>query len=158
MNIQLWAKRWGLPDQAVQELHQALGLVNTNPEAPAVGNNEAAVQVRIRLEASDKGAILWRNNVGALRDDRGVPVRYGLANESKAMNEAIKSSDLIGIKPVLIGPEHVGQTIGQFVAREIKEPTWKYTGTKRETAQLRFLNLVLSMGGDACFATGEGTL
>lgn len=158
MNIQLWAKRWGLPDQAIQELHQALGLVNTNPEAPAVGNNEAAVQVRIRLEASDKGAILWRNNVGALRDDRGVPVRYGLANESKAMNEAIKSSDLIGIKPVLIGPEHVGQTIGQFVAREIKEPTWKYTGTKREAAQLRFLNLVLSMGGDACFATGEGTL
>lgn len=158
MNIQLWAKRWGLPNQAIQELHQALGLVNTNPEAPAVGNNEAAVQVRIRLEASDKGAILWRNNVGALRDDRGVPVRYGLANESKTMNEAIKSSDLIGIKPVLIGPEHVGQTIGQFVAREIKEPTWKYTGTKREAAQLRFLNLVLSMGGDACFATGEGTL
>ena len=158
MNIQSWAKKWGVSPEALKELHMALGLVNTDPTTPAVGNNEAAVQVRIRLEASDKGGILWRNNVGALKDLRGVPVRYGLANESKAMNEAIKSSDLIGIRPVVIQPYHVGQTLGQFVAREVKEPTWEYSATLHEVAQLRFLNLVASLGGDACFATGEGTL
>lgn len=158
MNIQNWAKRWGVSAEALKELHIELGLVNTDPTAPAVGNNEAAVQTRVRLEAADKGGVLWRNNVGALRDERGVPVRYGLANESKAMNESLKSSDLIGLRPVLILPHHVGQTLGQFVAREVKEPTWSYTGTKREAAQLKFLNIVASMGGDACFVTGEGTL
>lgn len=158
MNIQNWARRWGVSPQALRELHVEIGLINTNPEAPAVGNNEAAVQTRVRLEAADKGGVLWRNNVGALKDERGVPVRYGLANESKAMNANIKSSDLIGIRPILITHSHVGCTIGQFIAREVKEPTWQYTGTKRELAQLNFLNIVASMGGDACFVTGEGTL
>lgn len=158
MNIQNWARKWGVGPEALKELHIELGLVNTDPTAPPVGNNEAAVQVKVRLEASDKGGILWRNNVGALKDERGVPVRYGLANESKAMNESIKSSDLIGLRPVLIQPHHMGQTIGQFVAREVKEPTWAYSASKREVAQLRFLNLVASLGGDACFVTGEGTL
>lgn len=158
MNIQNWAKRWGVSPQALRELHVEIGLINTNPEAPAVGNNEAAVQTRVRLEAADKGGVLWRNNVGALKDERGVPVRYGLANESKAMNANIKSSDLIGLRPILITPGHVGCTIGQFVAREVKEPMWQYSGSKRELAQLNFLNIVASMGGDACFVTSEGTL
>lgn len=157
MNLHQWANRWGIPPEAITDLKREMGCVNTDP-APAVGLSETAVQTNIRLEASRKGARLWRNNVGVLTDDRGVPVRYGLCNESKKMNQTIKSSDLIGIRPVTITPDMVGSIIGQFVAREVKEGKWRYSGNGREEAQLRFIELVISLGGDACFANGEGTL
>lgn len=83
-------------------------------------------------------------------------MRYGLANESKAQNEQVKSGDLIGIRPILIGPQHVGQLIGQFVSVEAKHQTWVYKGDKHETAQLNWANFVISKGGFACFATGPG--
>lgn len=85
-----------------------------------------------------------------LTNERGVPVRYGLANESKKMNLRIKSSDLIGWRPVVIG----GVRIAQFVAREVKPQGWHYTGTGREPAQKAFLDLVNAAGGDARFTTG----
>lgn len=157
MNLNQWALKWGVSYEALEDLRKQFGMINTDPVAPVRGNNEAAVQARVRLEASHKGARLWRNNVGAIKDERGVPVRYGLANDSKQMNDIIKSSDLIGLRPILITPQHVGQTIGQFVAREVKGPTWRYTGTKREQAQRKFLELVVSLGGDACFVTEEGS-
>lgn len=120
--------------------------------------NERDVQNLIRLEASRKGLRLWRNNVGAAYLQDGTFVRYGLANETKAMNDAIKSSDLIGIRPTLITAAHVGSVFGQFVAREVKASGWRYTGTTREQAQNAFLEIVLSLGGDAAFATGDDTL
>ena len=120
--------------------------------------NEIDIQALIRLEASRRGCRLWRNNVGVAQYQDGRPVRFGLLNESKRMNEHIKSSDLIGIRPVLITPEHVGRTVGQFLAREVKRPRWTYRGTAREQAQLRFVELIRSFGGDACFATEEGTI
>lgn len=152
MTYQQWVDRW---PQAAAELQQALSEPITEP----LGFSEAGVQAVIRLEASRKGLRLFRNNVGAFEDPQtGRWVRYGLANDSKQMNQQIKSSDLIGIRPVVIEPGHIGQTIGQFVAREAKEGRWKYRGSKREQAQLRFLQLIASFGGDACFANGEGTL
>lgn len=150
-----WAARWGIPAAALDELFLACNLF---PADTGTGKSEAAVQVRVRLEASKNGAILWRNNVGVLRDERGVPVRYGLANDSPAMNKRIKSADLIGIRPILIGPEHIGHTIGQFVSREVKAEGWKFKGTEREEAQMRWAMLVQQYGGDARFTTGEGEL
>lgn len=120
--------------------------------------NESAIQAAIRLEAAKRGIALYRNNVGVLLDRRGVPVRFGLANDSAAVNAHIKSGDLIGIRPVLVTPEMVGTTLGVFVSREVKATGWRYTGTPREAAQQRWIDLVRSYGGDACFATGPGSL
>lgn len=158
MNLEQWAIKWGVPYEAIQDLRKQFGAINTDPVTPVRGNSEAAVQNEIRLEASKAGLRLWRNNVGAIKDERGVPVRYGLCNDNAQLNASLKSSDLIGIRPVLIQPHHVGVVIGQFVAREVKAPTWRYTATTREMAQLRFLELVTSLGGDACFANSVGTI
>lgn len=132
--------------------------VGTPVARPTKEGSEALVSVHVRLEAAERGGVLWRNNVGAAMDTRGNFIRYGLCNDSKGVNKNLKSSDLIGIKPLLIKPHHVGATIGQFTARETKRAGWAFTNSEREKAQLRFLELVLSMGGDACFATGKGTL
>lgn len=120
-----------------------------------MNDTEVQIAMALRAAAADAGGRLWRNNVGALRDERGRLVRYGLCNDSKAMNAAIKSSDLIGITPRVVTHDMVGTVVGIFTAREVKPTGWVYTGTAREQAQLRFINLVLSMGGDAKFTTGE---
>lgn len=121
-------------------------------------HSEAGILSDIRLEASEVGARLWRNNVGATYTPNGQFIRYGLANDSPATNKNIKSADLIGIRPILITPDHVGQIIGQFISREVKAPNWRYSGNERELAQLRWAELILSLGGDACFTIGRGTL
>jgi hypothetical protein len=158
--IHQWAIKWGVRLDAVQDLQLMLGTLTLPPSAQSSGpaKSEAWAQSAVRLEASEKGVKLWRNNVGALLDRNGRLVRYGLANDSQQMNEKIKSGDLIGWRPVLITPAHVGHTLGQFVSREIKEPGWQYTGTEREAAQLTWANVVNAAGGDARFATGPGTL
>lgn len=157
MTLNQWAIKWGVPIGALEDLRREFGAISTEP-APNPGESEAGVQNRIRLEASRKGLRLWRNNVGATMDENGNFIRYGLANDSKQLNDKLKSSDLIGIRPVRIEPHHVGAVLGQFVAREIKPGSWSYSGTKREEAQLKFLELVVSLGGDGAFATNEGTL
>ena len=154
-----WAARHGVSLQAVQELASLFGMQGGHDLPPEVkGTSEAAVQAAVRLEAARKGVRLFRNNVGALVDSRGVPVRYGLANDSKQLNEVMKSADLIGWRPLLIEPRHVGTVVAQFVSREVKAVDWHYTGADREPAQLAWAQLVTSGGGDAAFCTGEGTL
>ena len=154
-----WARKWGMGGIALDELCE----IFANPLGAAIPTmgiplSEAGVMARVRLEASRKGLRLWRNNVGAATMIEGGFVRYGLANESSRMNAVIKSSDLIGIRPVIITPSHVGRTLGQFVSREIKREDWVYSGNEREESQLAWLKLVTALGGDACFAAGEGTL
>ena len=120
--------------------------------------SESGISSDIRLEASQCGCRLWRNNVGATYTPTGQFIRFGLANDSAQLNKAIKSADLIGIRPILITQAHVGLLIGQFISREVKHPGWKYTGNERERAQLAWAELINSLGGDACFATSRGTL
>jgi hypothetical protein len=132
----------------MQELRQMLA-EPCNVEKSDGSMSETAVSQRVRLAApACFEAILWRNNVGQLLDDRGVPVRYGLANDSKKVNEQVKSSDLIGLTPITFG----GWTFGVFTAIETKREGWTYKGTDHEQAQLRYHNIVRSLGGIAGFA------
>jgi hypothetical protein len=78
-----------------------------------------------------------RNNCGAMKNECGRLVRFGLASE---INKHIKSSDLIGI-----GPE------GRFMAFECKRPDWRWSGDARERAQFVFILHVLLRGGIAGF-------
>lgn len=142
------------------DLRQRMGIAAASA-MPLVGmegkpGSEIRQQALIRLDAAQCGVWLTRNNVGALLDERGVPVRYGLANESKEQNKQVKSADLIGIRPILIGQHHVGQVIGQFVSVECKHATWTYKGDTHEVAQSNWMNFVLSKGGFACFAAAPG--
>ena len=159
MNLNEWANKWNIPFEAVEDLRRSMGAVaiKTTPLNYS-DKSEAAIQNIIKLEASKKNIWLTRNNIGAGYMNDGRFIRWGLANESKQMNEKIKSSDLIGIRPVRIEQHHIGQVIGQFVARETKAGYWKFAGNEHENAQLKFLELVLSLGGDAAFANDEGTL
>lgn len=152
-----WAAKWRVPPAAIAELQTSVLGLDGTPGA-VTGKSEAAVQSQVRLEASRKGGRLWRNNVGAGYAEDGSFMRWGLANDSAQVNKVIKSADLIGLRPVAITPAHVGLVLGQFVSREVKASGWTYRGTGREIAQLNWATLVNTLGGDACFATGEGTL
>lgn len=147
LDLSAWAHRHGVSREALDDLHRVLIESATPAPGDARTGSEAAAMQAVRLEATHKRVLLWRNNNGALQDDAGRWVRFGLGNDSRQLNERFKSSDLIGIRAG-----------GQFVAREIKAPGWRYTGTPREEAQLRYIELVRAFGGDAAFATGEGTL
>lgn len=109
-----------------------------------------------QLAAARRGAWLLRNNSGAFKDSRGVQVRYGLGNTSNKFNKVMKSSDLVGIEPIIITEDMVGMTMGRFLALEMKAPGWKYTGDDREIAQKRFLDKVIELGGRGWFSTGPG--
>ena len=95
-----------------------------------------------------------RNNSGAMKNEEGRVVRFGLGNESVKRSEHIKSSDLIGIWPVTITPQMVGSTVGLFVAVEVKSPDWNPAKKldARETAQKNFIDWIRSLGGIAGFA------
>jgi hypothetical protein len=159
MKFYSWAKKWGIPQEAIEELKNLI--FSDVPSATITTNSslsERDVQAVVKLEASKKGCRLWRNNLGAVYTQEGVFIRYGLANESEGINKTIKSADLIGIRPVVIKPEHTGLVIGQFLSREIKTSNWKYKNTEREQAQLRWAELINALGGDACFANSEGSI
>jgi hypothetical protein len=75
-----------------------------------------------------------------------------------------KSSDLIGVRSVVVTQEMVGSVIGQFVAIECKRPGWNYPNPtniaeyQRASAQKAFIDKVNEMGGYAKFATKAGDL
>lgn len=75
-------------------------------------SDELAIQNAIRIAHGAGPARLWRNNTGALRDASGRLVRYGLCPGS---------SDLIGLRQVVVTPDMIGQTLAVFAAIEVKD-------------------------------------
>jgi hypothetical protein len=94
---------------------------------------EQQIQQQIRLQLSRGDTRLWRNNTGTLMDKHGRPVQFGLCKGS---------SDLIGLRSITIGPEHLGQRLAVFAAVEVKSATGRPTAE-----QLAFIDVVQRMGG-----------
>lgn len=116
--------------------------------------SESLTQQQTRNLMHELGGQCWRNNSGAYQDERGNFIRYGLCNDSKQLNDRIKSSDLIGITPTLITQEMVGYYLGVFTALEIKHPGWTLRPSdKRGHAQAEFHRLVKEACGFAGFVT-----
>ena len=115
---------------------------------------EAEVQQELRKLAAGLGWAVWRNNKGAGKLENGNFVRWGLCNDSAALGAHIRSADLVGIRPVLIEPHHVGQVIGQFVSIECKAGGYRPGNTEHEVAQRRWRDLILKWGGYAVI-TGD---
>ena len=99
----------------------------------AASMSEHEIQQRIRLACGRGPVRLWRNNSGALVDQQGRLVRFGLCKGS---------SDLIGLRTLVITPDLVGQRLAQFVALEIKTARGVVSPEQRA-----FLDLVEQLGG-----------
>jgi hypothetical protein len=159
VTLEEWAARWKIPPAAFAEL-VACSIVEPDPDALVGDKSEAFVQSRVRLEAARAipACFLWRNNVGASKLSNGSFVRWGLANDSRQLNQRLKSGDLIGLRSIIVSDDMVGTRIGQFVSRECKRENWKYSGTREENAQLAWATLIKSLGGDAQIVKAPGSL
>lgn len=104
---------------------------------------ESEILVDIQVKLSRMFPIrLWRNNVGQLKNDRGQYVRYGLCEGS---------SDLIGLTPITVTPEMVGQKMAVFTAIEVKAERGKLS-----LDQQNFLSVIRGLGGIAfCARSAE---
>ena len=120
---------------------------------------ENTVQDGCRLLIQKTGGILMRNNSGAMKLPDGRFLRWGLGNDSIALNKKRKSPDLIGPTPMLIKPHHVGRTIGVFTAIETKPSGWVFRDScEHSVAQLNCLQLFADRGAIAAFINDEDQL
>ena len=114
-------------------------------------SKEAVTTSKVLLEAAQTNTDLWRNNSGGFYNDRGGFVRYGLGSFTE--KDELKSSDYVGITPVLITPEMVGTFVGVFTAVEMKPKGWKFNSNdKRSLYQKNFIDIVKSRYAYAGFA------
>ena len=115
--------------------------------------SEAEVQAEIQILGPHYACQLMRNNSGALKNDRGEHVRYGLGNISKKHNDKIKSSDLIGFTTITVTPEMIGKRLAVITAVEVKSESWcPDMLDAHESAQNAFIQWIRSAGGFAGFA------
>jgi hypothetical protein len=99
---------------------------------------EKDVEKLLMLRASELGTILYKNNVGMMKDQFGNVIRFGLCKGS---------SDLIGWTPVTITEDMVGKTIAVFTAVEVKRDKFGPYGATDD--QIHFINNVKRHGGMA---------
>jgi len=95
-------------------------------------------------------------------DETGRMIRFGLGNDGSKASKMLKFGDLIGITPLIITPEMVGQTIGVFTNLEVK-PDGDMQKTlsaackqgTREHYQWKTCEMVKRLGGFAGFVTNK---
>lgn len=85
-------------------------------------NEETNIMNRIMLAMSKKGWLVWRNQVGLFKTLDGRTVNIGIKG----------SSDLMAVKPTVITPEMVGQTLAVFVAVEVKTATGRQSEPQKK--------------------------
>lgn len=88
-------------------------------------NPETNIMNKIMLAMSKKGYLIWRNQVGLFKTLDGRTVNIGIKG----------SSDLMAIKPTVITPEMVGQTLAVFVAVEVKTATGRQSEPQKKWQQ-----------------------
>lgn len=116
--------------------------------------SESETQQLIQMLAPAHHCILLRNNVGALKDEIGRVVRYGLGHISSKQNKISKSSDLIGLTTIVITQKMVGTTVAVFTAVEVKKEGWVFKeNDTRAVAQKAFIDWVKLRGGLSGFAS-----
>lgn len=115
------------------------------------GRSERDIQNTILIAASKAGYTLWRNNVGTGWVGEHQRLRDGsvLVRSPRVLHAGLckGSSDLIGIRPVVITEEMLGRTIAQFAAIEVKS-----NRGRARPEQDRFIAFVRSVGGYAVIA------
>ena len=85
-------------------------------------NEETNIMNKIMLAMSKKGWLVWRNQVGLFKTLDGRTVNIGIKG----------SSDLMAVKPTVITPEMVGQTLAVFVAVEVKTATGRQSEPQKK--------------------------
>ena len=85
-------------------------------------NPETKIQNKIMMAMSKKGWLCWRNQVGLFKTMDGRTVNIGIKG----------SSDLMAVKPTVITPEMVGQTLAVFVAVEVKTATGRQSEPQKK--------------------------
>jgi hypothetical protein len=119
--------------------------------------SERAIQNEVLLAASARGYTLFRNNVGVGWQGDATRLADGsiLIRNPRPLHAGlcVGSSDLIGWRPILVGPEHLGATIAQFAAVEVKTARGK-----ESKPQVTFRRVVNEAGGLALVARGPGDL
>ena len=112
---------------------------------------EHEIQQRILLACGKGPSRLWRNNVALAWTGKAIKLDGGdvLIRNARPLHAGLckGSADLIGLRTVTIGPEHVGQRLAVFCAIEVKSATGRPT-----PEQTAFLALVREMGGLAGIA------
>ena len=86
-------------------------------------NAETNIMNTILLQLSKDGCMVWRNNTGKFRA-MNDPQRIVTVGQ-------VGSADIIGVRPVVITADMVGQTIGQAVAIEVKTATGKQSDAQK---------------------------
>jgi hypothetical protein len=119
--------------------------------------SERAIQNEVLLALADLGMTGWRQNVGTGWAGKAIKRADGsvLIQDARPLHAGLckGSSDIIGLRPVIITDAMIGKTLAQFVALEIKQP-----GQSPTPEQRHFLAFVSERGGFARVVRSVGDL